>query len=202
MRIFISHSSKDVDLTQGVCDQLLAQAPADLDLEVLVDMHSLEPGQPWPNQLHEMMGYCQAGVLLLTKNSINSPWVLKEATILAWRKAVEKKFELFVVQDSDIGSSELEAARFAPLMLGDIQRVLAQTPTDIAKQVICRLHGVVDRTFDTPYETMVGLLSILIKQIDNEIIKRIRVRLQLPVPPWRYAQDDAAPDAALIARQC
>ena len=86
-------------------------------------------------------------------------------------------------------------------MLGDIQRILAQKPIDIAKQVICRLHGIVDRTFDTPYETMVGLLSILIKQIDNDIIKRIRVRLQLPVPPWRYAQDDTAPDAALIARQ-
>jgi len=183
-----------------VCDQLLAQAPADLGLEVLVDMHSLEPGQPWPSQLHEMMGYCQAGILLLTKNSINSPWVLKEATILTWRKAVEKKFELFVVQDSDIVPIDLQVAKFDPLMLGDIQRVIAQKPIDIAKQVVSRLNTIANRTFDTPYETIVGLLSILIKQIDNDILKKIRVRLQLKVPPWRYAQDDTAPDAALIAR--
>ena len=82
---------------------------------MLVDMHTLEPGQPWPNQLHEMMGYCQAGILLLTMNSIKSPWVLKEATILMWRKAVEKKFELFVVPDLHIGPNDLHDAKFGRL---------------------------------------------------------------------------------------
>ena len=141
---------------------------------MLVDMHTLEPGQPWPNQLHEMMGYCQAGILLLTMNSIKSPWVLKEATILMWRKAVEKKFELFVVPDSHIGPNDLHDAKFGPLALGDIQRVLTQEPAAIATEVLYRLRSIVDRAYDTPYETIVRLLSILIKQIDQDILKTIQ----------------------------
>jgi hypothetical protein len=58
------------------------------------------------------------------RGALNSAWVLKEATILAWRAALDKqKFKLFVVQMQDVAGADLHAAKFDPLMLNLMQRV-------------------------------------------------------------------------------
>src|SRR5678816_1440915 len=105
--IFVSHSSKDNDLTRDFCQALRAEVAGEStcdpvvdyeklpDYDVLVDINELQAGRPWPKQLHEWMARCHAAVLLLTPNAVKSPWVLKEATILAWRLSLDKKLSLF-----------------------------------------------------------------------------------------------------------
>jgi hypothetical protein len=166
-----------------------------LAIEVLVDLQTLKPGQPWPIQLHEMMAYCHAGVLLLTKSAVGSAWVLKEATILAWRAALDTNFRLFVVQLPTVRAEDLRAARFDPVMLDQMQRVLAQDPTDIAKKIVelSSAHATA-----VPLDTLVSDLSILLKQVDPDRLAEIRRRLELPPPPWRPGPDNA--DAANTRR--
>src|SRR6185436_18744983 len=145
--IFVSHSSKDNELTKQVCQALRAggagETGCDLvldyeklqDYDVLVDVDELQAGRPWPKQLHEWMARCHAAVLLLTSNAVKSPWVLKEATILAWRLSLDKNFRFFTVRFDDVSDADLTAGGFDPLMLGEIQKLQAGDAADIAAQV-------------------------------------------------------------------
>src|SRR5215510_15754830 len=102
--IFVSHCSKDNELTRKFCQALRSEVGGELgcnpvvdyeklqDYDVLVDFDELQAGKPWPKQLHEWMARCHAAVLLLTPNAVKSPWVLKEATILSWRLSLDKNF--------------------------------------------------------------------------------------------------------------
>jgi hypothetical protein len=197
LRIFLSHSSADAQFTRALRDGLMEQAGP--GLEVLVDLETLKPGQPWPSQLHEMMAYCHAGVLLLTKSAVGSAWVLKEATILAWRAALDTNFRLFVVQLPSVRAEDLRAARFDPVMLDQMQRVLAQDPTDIAKTVVEELSSA--HAAMAPLDALVSDLSILLKQVDSDRLAEIRRRLELPPPPWRPGHDNQLHDAELMARR-
>jgi len=165
---------------------------------VLVDFQTLQPGHPWPIQLPEMMAYCHAGILLLTQSAVGSAWVLKEATILAWRAALDPNFRLFVVQLHNVHAEDLRAARFDPVMLDQMERVLAQDPVDIAKKVVEALAAT--HATAAPLDTLVSDLSILLKQVDPDRLADIRRRLELPPPPWRPGHDNQVHDAELMAR--
>src|SRR4051812_18264442 len=103
--IFISHSCKDKETAPPVG---LSPAEADgragrlafardfrdrlvagLDpgrYDVWLDVRGgLEPGDVWREAIHEALARCEGAVVLLTPESIESGWVLKEATILSWR---------------------------------------------------------------------------------------------------------------------
>jgi TIR domain len=206
LRIFLSHSSADKTLTEGLQEELLRQAPADLGVEILVDLTTLRPGLAWPLQLHEMMACCHAAVLLLTKSALNSDWVLKEATILAWRAALDRRrFKLFVVQMRDVAEADLRAAKFDPLMLGDLERIVADTPGDIARSVIDNLPRIpgFQASLDPgiPLDSIIMNLSALLKRVDENILAQIRPKLALPAPMWRPSDYCQFPDAVLIARQ-
>ena len=70
--------------------------------EPLVDYTELGPGVGVASSLHEMMAECQAAVVLLTEHAVKSAWVLKEATILAWRRSLDPSFTVFVARDPAI----------------------------------------------------------------------------------------------------
>jgi hypothetical protein len=89
-RIFLSHSSKDETLTRDVAGALALGGGGHPGFEVLVDYDHLRAGEEWPAQLHAMMAFAHAGVLLLTRAAMNRPhWVLKEAYILTWRQSLD-----------------------------------------------------------------------------------------------------------------
>jgi hypothetical protein len=140
------------------------------------------------------MAYCHAGVLLLTESAINSDWVLKEATILAWRAALDPAFRLFVVQMPHLQAP----ANFEPLMLQQLQRISSGNPVDIAKVIIEELANIA--LMSTPLDSLVSDLSILLGQVDPKRRAEIRSHLELPEPPWRPSYDDHLREAALMAR--
>src|SRR5262245_57840107 len=103
MWIFISHSTAKDD--QAGLDRLKSLSAAlktkpggaASGHDALLDFERLEPAAKWRSEIDEWLAQCHAAVLMLTPKSLESAWVLKEATILAHRAARDDTFYLFPV---------------------------------------------------------------------------------------------------------
>jgi hypothetical protein len=121
MRIFISHGlDKAVAADMRFLDALEAALQA-AGQQVLLDRSQLDLGDAWQHVLHELLAECDAAVLLLSPRALTRPWVLKEATILAYRKALQADFPLYPVLLGGVQPQALERADFSPLCLLDLQ---------------------------------------------------------------------------------
>lgn len=121
MRIFISHGlDKAVDADMQFLDALDAALQA-AGHQVLLDRSQLALGDAWQHVLHELLAECDAAVLLLSPRALTRPWVLKEATILAYRKALQAGFPLYPVLLGGVQPPQLDTEHFSPLCLLDLQ---------------------------------------------------------------------------------
>jgi len=182
-RLFVSHSSLDTDLTQQVCHRLAA-APGKPGYDILVDYTELKPGVDWPRHLHEYMAHCHAAVLLLSQNAVTSPWVLKEATILAWRRSLDPSFQLFPVCITDVDDALLARHKFGPLMLGLIQKIESADPEIIANAIRAQI-GQPDVCSPTPFDQLVGRLKDLLSRVGETTLKGIADKMGVQRPAWR-----------------
>jgi len=188
-RIFVSHSSKDNALTEQV-RKLLAKS-----YEVLVDTKALEGGQPWPVQLHEMMADCHAAVVLLSANAVASDWVLKETTILTWRKSLEKDFKLFIAQFPEVTEKQLKRARYEPLQHRLIQGIKSTKAAAIVKSVRESLEADAVQPVVTLFDKLVQGLADILEELSEDVLKSVSQRLGAKAPPWRPG---VAPMRALV----
>jgi hypothetical protein len=186
VRVFVSHSSKDNALTDAVSALLRQPAAGGAGpLEVLVDTKTLEAGGEWPVQLHEMMADCHAAVVLLTKNAVASAWVLKELTILAWRRSLEPGFKLFVVQFPDVTDGELKQARYEPLQHRQVQGLAGTTAADIADGVLRALAQDAVKPATTLFDRMVLSLTDLLEDLSDGMLDLVAQNLEVESPAWR-----------------
>ena len=185
-RIFVSHSSANNDITEAVCEGIKAAAPG--TYEILVDNESLETAHPWPIQLHEMMADCHAAVVLLTTDAVKSDWVLKELTILTWRKSLEPGFKLFIVQFPQVTDEALKQARYAPLQHRLIQGLTSTAPADIAQRVHQRLQQDAVQPAETLFDRLVRSLRSHLQDLDPDTLQSVAQRLGVQAPPWRPGQ--------------
>ncbi len=196
-RIFVSHSSADKQLTADVCAQLALDG--DPRFELLVDVDRLEAGHPWPKQLHEWMARCDAALILLTPAAAGSDWVLKEATILAWRLALEPGFRLFIARHDDVSDELLAEQKFGPLQLDQVQWLGAGDPAGIAGEVRAGLAGL---SFDpSPFDRMVGVLAELFEEVGTSTLGKVAAKLKsFEPPPWAPETDEKQRLIEAIAR--
>ena len=190
-RIFISHSSLDNDLTRELSAALKNPAQPTyepiVDFDVLVDYERLVSGKNWPRQLHLWMAKCHAAVLLLTPNAVQSPWVLKEATILAWRLSLDSQFHLFTIRFPDVTDEILTREKFDPLNLGEVQKVIDQGAAAIALRIRESLGAVAPRR--TPFDQLVGRLGDLLANVGDSTLKDIAEKICVAPPDWRPDAD-------------
>jgi len=148
--IFISHSCKDheqqppaglppADLAaraerlafaRKLRDRLHARLKTDERWHIFLDVRGgLEAGDIWQDGLHTALRSCSGGVVLLTPESLESGWVLKETTILSWRVFLREKLILVPIV---LGVSEADLTKrgFGALDLTQIQWVRVDAPTD------------------------------------------------------------------------
>jgi hypothetical protein len=196
--IFVSHSSKDNQFTRDFCQALRAGSAGETgcdpvvdyeklqDYDVLVDVDELQAGKPWPKQLHEWMARCHAAVLLLTSNAVKSPWVLKEATILAWRLSLDKNFRFFTVRFDEVSDSDLTAGGFDPLMLAEIQKLTVGDAADIAAQ----LGKAIPSTVRTPFDSLCGALEDLVRHVGPNTLRTVAETIKVDTPQWRPDVDE------------
>jgi hypothetical protein len=155
-QVFISHSCKDKEkkppagLTKEaaaaratrleVCRKLRTELEkrlnADKRFKAFLDMRDLKGGDVWRDGLHAALRTCAAGVVLLTPESIQSQWVLKEATILSWRVFLREPVVLIVFV-LDVPPEALQQHGFGALDLDAIQQIqlAGRTQADIKKAV-------------------------------------------------------------------
>jgi len=197
--IFVSHSSKDNEFTREFCQALRAERAGESscdpvvdyeklqDYDVLVDVDELQAGKPWPKQLHEWMARCHAAVLLLTPNAVKSPWVLKEATILAWRLSLDKSFRFFIVRFDGVSDSDLSAGGFDPLMLDEVQTLAVGDAAGIAAQV---RNAIPPPTNPTPFDNLCGALEDLAQDLKPNTLKRMAETIRVGPRQWRPDVDE------------
>lgn len=134
-KLFVSHSShSDASKTRlrTVCQRL-----GNAGFSVLVDYEEIEAGDAWRDRIHVSLAECQAALILFDEEALSSPWVLKEATILSWRRALEKDgFRLFPVCLGSVAKGDLETKQFAPLLLNEVQHVINADADSIVAAVL------------------------------------------------------------------
>jgi TIR domain len=211
--VFISHSSKDRALTEQVCAAIgpyLHPAVQEdvppgafrsmVDYELVVDFDKLQDGSPWPDQLHEWLARCHAGLILLTPDAVRSPWVLKETTILSWRHSRDpENFRLFVVKHPDVDDAMLKAAKFAPLDLRKEQWIRTLDAAQIATRVVDRLGA--EPPPRTPYDELVGKLTDLLDDVKEGTRRNVADEVCVDPHAWRSDRDTTAQYCEAIARR-
>jgi hypothetical protein len=126
-RIFISHSSHSDTAKRFVTE--LRESLQRKGFDVFVEFKDIQSADDWNKEIHERLASCHAGVLLLTPESITRPWVLKEATILTWRRSLQPDcFKLFPIVFDGVTDQALEGQKFGPLVISSIQKSPAGRP--------------------------------------------------------------------------
>jgi len=135
--VFISHSAKD-GLAKSVLEKL--RTALNPDFEVLLDQDKLEPNDVWARELAIWMGLCNAAVIIFSKDALKSAWVLKEATILRWRRDSDPDFVIVPILLPGVDAKKLKKEkRFEPLSLNEIQMAVADTADAAVDKVLKRL---------------------------------------------------------------
>jgi hypothetical protein len=134
LRVFVSHSSHAPDALGRLEALVKGLSQGEGRVEVLFDKEQITEGARWREVIHAMLAECDAAIILITPDALQSPWVLKEATILRWRHDREPEFELLVSTNVDM--AELKKNRlWDPIDLPEIQFLLSDNPATAAASV-------------------------------------------------------------------
>jgi hypothetical protein len=196
--IFVSHSSVDNARTDAFCKELGRLLGPD-NCQILVDTKTLETGGIWPVQLHEMMAGCHAAVVLLSENALKSRWVLKELTILSWRRSLDPNFKLFIAQFPGITDEQVKQSGYEPLEFRRIQGINSDDPALIAASVHARLQADTIAPVTTLFDLLAKKLGELLRQADAQSLKDLAQDLKAEWPAWRPETD---PTSALVESVC
>ena len=195
-RIFISHSAKDA-FTVNVRDQLYEALKTE-EFEPLLDKERLESGKEWRTQLRTWLGLCHGAIILFSKNIfetnterlIGSPWVLNEASILIWRRELDKNFFVLPIMLPGVEVTALNNGLFEPLNLPEIQAISVQEATDemakdIVERIVKRLHDLKDKFSTSPFQRLEKVIVDGLKKLDQADLEDVAQELAIDLGPWR-----------------
>lgn len=104
-RVFLSHSKKDIQFIQRVCDDLRR-----CQVEPWLDEYEIRHGQPWLDAIFEDgMPACDAVIAYITAHSITSPVVRKEIDVGILQKLKDSRIAFLPYVSSPALRSELRA---------------------------------------------------------------------------------------------
>lgn len=206
MRIFISHgvdksSADELALLDGLALQLAQGTAPGAGHDVLLDRTRLDAGDDWQGVLHDWLAECQAAVLLLTPRALQRPWVLKEATILAFRRQRDPAFLLLPVLLQGLTPQHLAAhAGFSALGLDAVQAQAAGADAAALARWVDDKATAVDTPPPAPLDRLQQVLENWISQASPAALDRAcQDWLGEPVA-WRADIDRARQRARVIAR--
>jgi len=205
MRIFISHSTAKGNAAGKqrleALKAALEQAGASPGHEVLLDFERLEPASKWRSVLDEWMACCHSAVLMLDAVALKSPWVLKEATILAHRAALDPAFLLFPALLDGVKRDDLSApdSPFSKLYLDAIQRLPKTDPAGISDAVKLELGRLATAPV-TPMDTLAAKVAAQLRNGDPVQLEAICARLTGQAIQWSAQESRATRCGHEIAR--
>lgn len=218
LKLFVSHSSHfdDVEdsslptdhnlvLLKETC-RLLRQEYGD-KIEILVDKEGLEPGCDWEKRLNEWLAECHAAIILFSKRVVDlkSNWVKKEATILSWRRELEKDFTLIpVLLDGQSTPEDLEKDLFGTLRISKNQCVhsadKAQDIVNGLKKALGEPETLAIKCFKTPFDKLESIVAkLLSKDLDKETLEEAWMCLEDADKP-QWSPNSNIPFSSSLAR--
>jgi hypothetical protein len=166
-RVFISHSTTKDPEAAAVRDALSAALRE--KFAVRVDKEHLKLGEGWRHTLNTWIGGCDAAVVLLSKDALESQFVAYEASILTFRHNMHGLPVVpvyFGVGDAEVRASQ----KLKPTNIAEIQSSVSGTDTALmAEQVVAHLAKVTGRD-ETPIDPQVRHLEELLKPVGESLI--------------------------------
>lgn len=152
-RLFVSHSTREPTLQRlGALVDALDDNGAGYD--VLIDKRFIETGDQWRERIHVALAECQGAVVLFDEQAMKSPWVLKEATILSWRKDLEDDdFHFLPVRLGNVTQQQLADKDYSPLLLSEVQ----QAASDDVQAIVDAVRNKIPTELESP--TLFDLLT-------------------------------------------
>jgi hypothetical protein len=115
---FISHSSAKADKEQRNADLVrheLKTRLREFGWDVRVDEDRLEPGVEWRSVLYHWIGECDAAVVLVNRDGLDSPWLKREVHNLMWRMALGSRVTIVPVLLHGLSTTELRHSEISHL---------------------------------------------------------------------------------------
>jgi hypothetical protein len=172
LRVFVSHSSHAPDALDRL--EVLARGlrAGKSGVEVLFDKEQISDGARWREVIHAMLAECDAAIILITPDAMQSPWVLKEATILRWRYDRDPKFPLLPVMSASVDMAELKKNRlWDPIDLPEIQFVASDSAAKIAALVKKKLAPLAAQLQPAPLDFLADeIVSLLSKASPKHLL--------------------------------
>jgi hypothetical protein len=154
-RLFVSHSSSAAGGRERLDGLLEALGDAGQGrLQVLCDRDQIVSGDDWRRRIAIMLHACHGGVILLSKEALESHWVLAEATFLSLRHEYDPSFACVPVSFLDEAElaqglsmlevlSDPETGPMAPWQVADLPRAQfakGREPPEIAQNIVDALQ--------------------------------------------------------------
>jgi hypothetical protein len=196
-RVFISHSSHSEAAKTRLAKLVAALGNAPGKVEVSYDSEQIEDGSRWRDVIDAMLADCDAAIVLVSNDALESAWVLKEATLLRARyeaeyNAIQKRpdFPLLPVLLDGITVQQLkDHVLWHPLELEAIQFISHETPSAIAKRIKRRLNELSESLRPTPLERLAADVAGRLSQPSLALRLEDAVNeLDVPVPPYVTAR--------------
>jgi hypothetical protein len=165
-KIFISHSSPTQEsklFLQSICSDLSKNIK---NVEILVDATEIRAGDDWFARINEMLAECNAGIILFSRDAIRSAWVLKESTILCWRRTREEQFIVVPVLIS-VEPTDLASGQYGALLLSRLQYVKSNDSSEIAQKIAAALPA--SDNGRTPFNHLCDLISNLLSGVSQQL---------------------------------
>jgi hypothetical protein len=196
-RLFLSHSwhaPANAPRLRAVVARL-----EELGYEVLVDYTAARKADEWRRVVHELLAECDAAAILFSKEALDSEWVLKESTILSYRRALDPTFPLLPVLLDGVTRAELEAKNYRLLLLNELQQQ-QRTATHV-DEIVAHITEAVGpaRPTQTLLDQLIGDVAGVLSDVDYEALRRA-CETHIADVKWRVSLQRERAVADVLAR--
>ncbi len=201
--VFVSHSTdhtNDADMARlRTIVAELGTDPAGFD--VMWDGGEIAGADDWYARIHIMLAECRAAIMLFSERALTqSPWVLKEATILSHRVARDPAFRLLPIIMPGADESHLGKGVWDPLRITTIQ-YQRQNDGDVS-DLVARARAGIDRSVQlrTPLDELVTAIAAQVEHVP-EVGLRFACENFLLRSDWEHAGPAKLAFAVGLARR-
>ena len=188
-RIFISHSAHEPE-AENV--RLALVKCLNRNFDVKTDKELLTGGQDFRENIFNWINQAHGAVILFSSSALTSPWVKTEASILAWRRVLDKtaSFQLVPVLLSPVTRADIEAKEFSPMRLATLQLVRSDDPVKICKDVRAGLQPLLKPALpETPFEGLIRQVAWLLKKVTAAELLSAAYAMSINVSNWTNEEE-------------
>jgi hypothetical protein len=185
-RLFISHASKEDDLSKRVRDELATRLGG--GFEIQLDALRLQGGDPWRSELWTWWAECDLAIVICSEEALKSDWVKLEVSILMRRRALNANFPVLPLIIAPATFADVKAGMFGDQHLTEVQAItiheadLAQKLDEVEQRLAS--FKVLDRRGKplAPWED--HLATVLEDAKSAEVLREVATRLGAKAEAW------------------